>query len=107
MNILNINLPKSHFHTLIGLVKSGHTVYTNYHDSKHYEPSLGIKYITEEENNTLHFNEYKITPGEPCEILKQKRKEEKVNKKSSKKRRKSRTKGLWYVLNQYSKNKNF
>lgn len=79
MNILNINLPKSHFHTLIGLVESGHTVYTNYHDSRYYEPSLGIKYITEEENNSLHFDEYKLAPGEPCETLKEKRKEQVVS----------------------------
>lgn len=69
MNILNINLPKSHFHTLIGLVESGHTVYTNYHDSFNYEPSLGIKYITENENALLYNDDYALAEGEPSELI--------------------------------------
>lgn len=50
MNILNYNLPKAHFHTLIELAKSGHHVYTNYHDSVSYEPSFGINHLENEDN---------------------------------------------------------
>lgn len=53
MNILNYNLPKAHFHTLIELVNSGHTVYTNYHDTHTYEPSFGINLIDNESNNII------------------------------------------------------
>lgn len=53
MNVLNINLPKAHFRSLIELVNSGHTVYTNFHDSFNYEPSFGIKYLPEDESELL------------------------------------------------------
>ena len=50
MNILNLNLPRCHFHTLIELVKSGYNVYTNWTRTNKYEDSFGIKCLTEEEN---------------------------------------------------------
>ena len=50
MNLLNLNLPRCHFHTLIELAKSGHNVYTNWNGTNKYETSLGIKCLTEEEN---------------------------------------------------------
>ena len=50
MNILNLNLPRCHFHTLIELVKSGHTVYSNWEIANEYESSFGIIPLTEEEN---------------------------------------------------------
>ena len=54
MNILNLNLPRCHFHTLIELAKSGHNVYTNHESISHeYESSLGIKHLSEEENKLI------------------------------------------------------
>ena len=54
MNILNLNLPRCHFHTLIELAKSGHRVYTNHETiSYEYEASLGIKALTKEENKLI------------------------------------------------------
>ena len=50
MNLLNLNLPRCHFHTLIELAKSGHNVYTNWTGDHKYEDSLGINPLTEEEN---------------------------------------------------------
>jgi len=50
VNILNLNLPRCHFHTLIELVKSGHTVYSNWEIANEYESSFGIIPLTEEEN---------------------------------------------------------
>ena len=50
MNILNYNLPKAHFHSLIELVKSGHIVYTNWHDTTKYEPSFGINHLENNDN---------------------------------------------------------
>jgi len=53
MNILNYNLPKAHFHTLIELVKSGHTVYTNHHEDPSYEASFGINLIEMDDNVSI------------------------------------------------------
>jgi hypothetical protein len=53
MNILNLNLPRCHFHTLIELARSGHNVYTNYESAYGYESSLGIKALTKEENKRI------------------------------------------------------
>ena len=50
MNLLNLNLPRCHFHTLIELAKSGHNVYTNWNGTNKYEASFGIKCLTKEEN---------------------------------------------------------
>lgn len=61
MNILNLNLPRCHFHTLIELAKSGHNVYTNYESVYEYESSLGIKSLTEKENRLV--NKLQV-PGE-------------------------------------------
>jgi len=54
MNLLNLNLPRCHFHTLIELAKSGHNVYTNWNQAYAYETSLGIKCLTEEENTLIY-----------------------------------------------------
>lgn len=54
MNILNFNLPRCHFHTLIELVKSGHTVYSNYELEHTYESFLGIIPLTQEENGIVN-----------------------------------------------------
>ena len=56
MNILNINLPKQHFYSLIELVNSGHTVYTNWHDCYEYEKSLGLIPLGEEDNNFINYS---------------------------------------------------
>ena len=53
MNVLNLNLPRCHFHTLIELVNSGHTVYSNWSIANEYESSLGIIPLTEEENRKI------------------------------------------------------
>jgi len=53
VNILNLNLPRCHFHTLIELVNSGHTVYSNWTYVNEYESSLGITPLTEEENRRV------------------------------------------------------
>ena len=59
MNILNLNLPKAHFHSLIEYCKSGHTVYNTWSlDSMRYEPSFGIKYLTEQENKPIRDGAY-------------------------------------------------
>ena len=50
MNILNLSLQKSHFHSLLEYIKSGHTVYSNYMQYTNYDESFGIKILTEEEN---------------------------------------------------------
>ena len=65
MNILNLNLPKAHFHSLIEYVKSGHTVYNTWSlDSIQYEPSFGIKYLTKEENKPLRNSSYGVSDKE-------------------------------------------
>ena len=50
MNLLNLQIPKTHFYTLIELAQSGHNVYSNWHDNHSYENALGIKTLSEEDN---------------------------------------------------------
>jgi len=55
MNILNIQLPKNHFHTLLHLAQNKeHNVYSNWHGSTTYENACGIHTLTEEDNLFIH-----------------------------------------------------
>lgn len=57
MNILNIQLPKNHFHTLLPFAESkGHNVYSNWHGSTSYENALGIHTLTPDDNSRLKGN---------------------------------------------------
>ena len=48
MNLLNIQLPKNHFHTLLHLAQNKqHNVYSNWHYSTSYENTCGIYTLTE------------------------------------------------------------
>ena len=54
MNILNIQLPKNHFHTLLPFAESKeHNVYSNWHGSTSYENAYGISTLTPENNSIL------------------------------------------------------
>lgn len=68
MNILNYNLPKAHFHTLIELVNSGHTVYTNWHDNDTYEPSFGINLLENDDNVCVNYGSFVEDPERTEEI---------------------------------------
>jgi hypothetical protein len=72
MNILNYNLPKAHFHTLIELAKSGHTVYTNYHDSNTYEPSFGINILENDDNVIVAMSSMPVDTDEESQNIKEK-----------------------------------
>jgi hypothetical protein len=51
MNLLNIQLPKNHFHTLLHLAQNKeHNVYSNWHGSTSYENACGIHTLTEQDN---------------------------------------------------------
>ena len=55
MNLLNIQLPKNHFHTLLHLAQNKqHNVYSNWHYSTSYENACGIYTLTEEDNIFLN-----------------------------------------------------
>ena len=77
MNILNLNLPRCHFHTLIELANSGHTVYSNYRDTNEYESSLGINPLSKKENNKLfelsYFEHDSMTKEQELQFKKEKR----------------------------------
>jgi len=54
MNILNIQLPKNHFHTLLHLAQNKeHNVYSNWHGSTSYENACGIHTLTSEDNDYI------------------------------------------------------
>ena len=54
MNILNIQLPKNHFHTLLHLAQNKeHNVYSNWHGSTSYENACGIYTLTPEDNSYI------------------------------------------------------
>jgi len=54
MNILNIQLPKNHFHTLLHLAQNKeHNVYSNWHGSTSYENACGIHTLTPEDNSYI------------------------------------------------------
>ena len=54
MNILNIQLPKNHFHTLLHLAQNKeHNVYSNWHGSTSYENACGIYTLTPEDNDYI------------------------------------------------------
>ena len=55
MNILNIQLPKNHFHTLLHLAQNKeHNVYSNWHGSTSYENACGIHTLTEQDNHVIN-----------------------------------------------------
>jgi len=55
MNILNIQLPKNHFHTLLHLAQNKeHNVYSNWHGTTSYENACGIHTLTEQDNKFIH-----------------------------------------------------
>ena len=55
MNILNIQLPKNHFHTLLHLAQNKeHNVYSNWHGSTSYENACGIHTLTEQDNIVIN-----------------------------------------------------
>ena len=55
MNILNIQLPKNHFHTLLHLAQNKeHNVYTNWHGTTSYENACGIYTLTEQDNHVIN-----------------------------------------------------
>lgn len=52
MNILNIQLPKNHFHTLLSFTQNeDNKVYSNWHGSTTYENACGIYTLTPEDND--------------------------------------------------------
>ncbi len=54
MNILNIQIPKNHFHTLLHLAQNKeHNVYSNWHGSTSYENACGIYTLTPEDNDYI------------------------------------------------------
>ena len=56
MNILNIQLPKNHFHTLLHLAQNKeHNVYSNWHGTTSYENACGIHTLSKEDNTILNF----------------------------------------------------
>lgn len=57
MNLLNIQLPKNNFHSLLQH-GTKNNIYTNWHGSTTYENRLGIYTLTEEDNNFLDFSIY-------------------------------------------------
>ena len=70
VNVLNLNLPRCHFHTLIELVNSGHTVYSNWSIANEYESSLGIIPLTEEENRKVsNLGEYSPEGSDDINVL--------------------------------------
>jgi biotin carboxylase len=55
MNILNIQLPKNHFHTLLHFAQNKeHNVYSNWHGSTSYENACGIHTLTEQDNHVIN-----------------------------------------------------
>ncbi len=55
MNILNIQLPKNHFHTLLHFAQNKeHNVYSNWHGSTSYENACGIHTLTEQDNIVIN-----------------------------------------------------
>ena len=55
MNILNIQLPKNHFHTLLHLAQNKeNNVYSNWHGTTSYENASGIHTLTEEDNKFVN-----------------------------------------------------
>ena len=54
MNILNIQLNKNHFHTLLQLNHHGHNVYTNWHGAHEYENLFGIKTLSATDNTIIN-----------------------------------------------------
>ena len=63
MNILNIQLPKNHFHSLLHFAQSeNHNAYTNWHGDTAYENLCGIHTLTPEDNTFLR-------TAEPMEMI--------------------------------------
>jgi len=58
MNLLNLQIPKTHFYTLLELIGSGHNVYSNWHGDHVYENALGIKTFSKEDNDFYALNKY-------------------------------------------------
>ena len=55
MNILNIQLPKNHFHTLLHLAQNKeHNVYSNWHGTTSYENACRIHTLTEQDNHVIN-----------------------------------------------------
>ena len=55
MNILNIQLPKNNFHTLLHLAQNKeHNVYSNWHGTTSYENACGIHTLTEQDNHVIN-----------------------------------------------------
>jgi len=55
MNLLNLQLPKNHFHTLLPFAQNkAHNVYTNWHGTTSYENACGIYTLTEEDNTFVN-----------------------------------------------------
>ena len=55
MNILNIQLPKNHFHTLLHFAQNKeHNVYSNWHGTTSYENACGIHTLTEQDNHVVN-----------------------------------------------------
>jgi len=61
MNILNIQLPKNHFHTLLQFSKSNeHKVYSNWHGSTSYENAYNIHTLSGVNNDELKFKKDQV-----------------------------------------------
>lgn len=71
MNILNYNLPKAHFHSLIELVKSGHKVYTNTHDTFSYELSFGLNLLEYDDNIIVAMSSIPLSYEEEAQEIKE------------------------------------
>ena len=55
MNILNLQLPKNHFHTLLHLAQNKeNNVYSNWHGTTSYERACGIYTLTKEDNKFIN-----------------------------------------------------